>query len=134
MMTELEKIDAIRERTGIGYAQAQALLQEARGDIVQAFVLHEQYEKERAPQTRLVNAIKRLLRQGNVTNIRIRKGEQVYLEIPVTAGVISVAMVPNLLLLAGVTCIVGRCTVEFQRKDDGKQDEWHAVSSPEFGS
>lgn len=127
-MSELEKIDLIRERTGVGYSAAKALLEAANGDVVKALILHEESEEKEGPQGRIVRALQALIRQGNVTRLRVRKGERTYLEIPLTAGVIGAALAPQLFLIAGVACIIGRCTVDFQRAGDGDPDGWHPVN------
>lgn len=130
-MTELEKIDLIRERTGVGYSGAQALLEAAGGDVVQALIQHEESEDNNSPQAKVVAALQGLIRQGNVTRLRVRKGDRTYLEIPLTAGVIGAALAPQLFLIAGVACIVGRCSVDFQRAEDAESNEWHPVSFEE---
>ena len=38
----LEKIDEIRERTGLNYKEAKDLLEEAEGDVVQALIILEE--------------------------------------------------------------------------------------------
>lgn len=126
-LTVLEKIDIIRERTGVGYAEAQGLLEEAGGDVVQALIKQEQKAANSTPQSRLIASLERLIHQGNITRLRVRKGERVFLEVPVTAGVIGAAIAPQLFLVAGVACLVGRCSVEFRRADDPSDDGWHAV-------
>ena len=126
-LSELEKIDILRERVGIGYGEAKQLLDACDGDVVEALVLYEERQAETDPKARLVASLERLVHQGNVTRLRVRKGEKTYLEIPVTAGVIGAALAPQLFVIAGLACLVGRCTVEFQRNEDGAEEAWHEL-------
>lgn len=128
-LSELEKIDILRERVGIGYGEAKQLLDACDGDVVEALVLYEERQAETDPKARLVASLERLVHQGNVTRLRIRKGEKTYLEIPVTAGVIGAALAPQLFVIAGLACLVGRCTVEFQRNEDGAEEAWHELNA-----
>lgn len=129
MLSELEKIDVIRERTGVGYAEAKQLLDACDNDVVSALIMYEEQYTQPDAQQRLVAALERLVRQGNITRLRVRKGERTYLELPVTAGVIGAAIAPQLLLVASIACLVGRCSVDFQRSDDGNQNGWHEVAA-----
>jgi len=62
-------------------------------------------EEVKVTAENLVDEIKRLIHEGNVTHIAIKneKGEQVF-EIPVTAALVGVALLP---VLAGVGLLVG---------------------------
>ncbi|BAS28314.1 DUF4342 domain-containing protein [Limnochorda pilosa] len=123
-MDELDRIDILRQRTGLGYAEAKQLLDEAGGDVVEALVRFENRQKEegaamrweargRAAWDRLVD----LIRQGNITRVRIRREDRVLLDFPVTAGVASALLLPRLSALAAAACLVGRCSIEVERKE-----------------
>ena len=45
-MDELDRIDILRRRTGLGYAEAKALLDEAGGDVVEALIRYEKRQRE----------------------------------------------------------------------------------------
>lgn len=69
----------------------------------------------------VVEMIKDLVREGNVTRIRIRKDETVVLNLPMTAGVIGTvigaAAAPWALVIAAITTIGFDCAVEVEKKD-----------------
>ena len=44
MEITLQKIDQVRERTGLSYTEARELLEEADGDVVQALIILENEE------------------------------------------------------------------------------------------
>ncbi|MGI6082520.1 MAG: DUF4342 domain-containing protein [Limnochordia bacterium] len=121
----LTKVDMIRERTGLSYAEAASLLDEAQGDVLQALILYEQRSGERSQwgsfETKgreLVEKVKELVKKGNVTRIRIKRDGQTVAELPVTAGVVGAVISPHLALLGSAVCLLGRCTVELERSDE----------------
>ncbi|HEY8531817.1 MAG TPA: DUF4342 domain-containing protein, partial [Limnochorda sp.] len=118
-MDELDRIDILRRRTGLGYGEAKALLDEAKGDVVEALIRFEQRERQegrtwrweatgRAAWDRLME----LMREGTVTRVRIRRDGRVLLDFPVAAGVASALILPKLSALAAAACLIGRCSIE----------------------
>lgn len=69
----------------------------------------------------IVAKIKELVKEGNVTHIRIRKDDTVVLNIPMTVGVIGtmlgLAAAPWAVIIATITTIGLKCTVEVEKKD-----------------
>jgi DNA polymerase II small subunit/DNA polymerase delta subunit B len=69
----------------------------------------------------VVEKIKELVKEGNVTRIRVRKDENVILNIPMTVGVvgtmIGAAAAPWALVIAAITTIGFDCAVEVEKKD-----------------
>lgn len=119
-MQELEKVDIIRERMGIGYKEAKEALDRAGGDVVKALISLEEEKPQwsRKIQDRgqdIFQRIKELVRQGNVSKIRIKKGDRVLGELPVTAGVIGAALLPTLAALGVIACMVTQSTIEVIR-------------------
>ena len=121
-MSRLEMIDVIRERTGLGYKEAADLLDGANGDLIEALARHEQSEKDRKPAwvsagQGAFDRIKELVQEGNVTRVRVKRGERTLLELPVTAGVVGALIAPELAVLGGALCLFTRCTIELERAD-----------------
>lgn len=121
-MSRLEKIDIIRERTGLGYREAVALLDAAGWDVVEALARHEeQQEAAKGTWTKIgedaFRRIKELVREGNVRTVRIKNGDRTMLEIPVTAGVVGAILAPELALIGAVFCLFTGSTVEIERTD-----------------
>lgn len=121
----LDKVEAIRTRTGVSYSEAAALLDEADGDVVQALIFYEQRgrAKDRGAQwdsfeakgNEILAQIKEIIKRGNVTKVVIKKDGRVVVELPITAGVIGAVVSPQLALLGSAACLLGRCTVEIVR-------------------
>jgi hypothetical protein len=66
----------------------------------------------------LIEKIKQLLHEGNVTRIIIKdeKG-RVMLEIPATVGVIGVLLVPWLAALGAITALAAKCRIVVERRE-----------------
>jgi len=130
MEIDLEKIDIIRERMGVSYAEAKAALEEANGDVVAALInLEKQAQKASWTEefqvrgNEVVEKVKELVRQGNVTKIRVKREGQTIFELPVTIGAIGAALAPQLAVLGIVAGLITRCTVEIEkRKENGEQE------------
>ncbi len=69
----------------------------------------------------IVAKLKDMVKEGNVTRIRIRKADTTILNIPMTAGVLGTvlgaAVAPWALILAAIATIGLECTVEVEKKD-----------------
>ncbi len=68
-----------------------------------------------------VEKIKELVAEGNVTHIRVRKDDNVILNLPMTAGAVGAAIglaaAPWALVIAAITTMGLHCTVEVEKKD-----------------
>ena len=121
-MDELGKIDTIRERLGVSYKEAKDALDRNGGDVVKALI---ELEGEKKPWTEsvsvagkdVVDKVKEIVQQGNVTKIRIRQGDRVIMDIPVTAGAISTILLPQLTLVGAAVALVSDCTIEIEHPD-----------------
>lgn len=126
-MDNLEKIDMIRERLGVSYEAAHQALQECDGDVVAALI---KLEKDNAGKTgfksdvfhvkgqELINKIKEIIKEGNVKKIVVKNDEKTLVEIPITAGVVSLVLFPYLTLLAGAAAMYKDYTLEIDRKKE----------------
>ena len=69
----------------------------------------------------LVNKIKALVAEGNVSRIRIRKDDTIILNLPLSVGLIGTALglmaAPWAVILASISTIGFKCTVEVEKKD-----------------
>ena len=69
----------------------------------------------------IVNRLKEMVKEGNVTRIRIRKGDTIILNLPMTVGLIGTALglvaAPWAVILGTISTIGFKCTVEVEKKD-----------------
>lgn len=125
----LEKIDIIRERTGVNYAEAKEALEICEGNVVDALVYLE--EKIKTDSKEKINEfvttkedfkkwINDLIQKGNVTRIKVRKGDRVVVDVPVNAGIaagIFSMVFPPVLGIGVLAAIATKVTIEITRED-----------------
>ncbi|GAW93428.1 hypothetical protein Moth_0602 [Calderihabitans maritimus] len=133
-LNELEKIDIIRQRLNVTYKEAKEALDMAKGDLVQALVILEEKEnnlteklQERGNQ--LLAQIKQLIQKGNITRIKLKKGDETVLEIPATLGALGVLAAlasTELAVIAGLGTVAAwanKYTLEIERPDGQKEEK-----------
>jgi hypothetical protein len=76
-------------------------------------------ETHRVSGDRLLETVKRIVREGTVRRIVIRNDEdRVLLEFPLSAGVVGAALLPMWAAVGAVAALVGNCSIEVERKTD----------------
>lgn len=132
----LEKVDMVKDRMYVTYAEAKEALEKNDGDVLDAIVYLEQKIKaesvdnnESAEEVRETCEtvddfkawIKDLINKGNVNRIKIKKDDKVLIDIPVNAGIaagVIAAVIPQLLVIGVITAVATKLTIEIT-KDDG---------------
>ncbi len=140
MDNELEKIDAIRERTGVTYREAKRALEAAGGDVVQALINLEEGAGSGGDENsftghknvfghELMDNIKEILQRGQTTRIRVKQGDRTVFEVPASVGAVGLlaALASSELALLGalgsVAAMSKKYTLEFDRASKGGKDE-----------
>lgn len=131
----LEKVDMVRERTGVSYEKAKQALEVSEGDVLEALIYIERtqdksnnndaFEKDSENKTaisieELKACIKQIIEKGNVIRIKIKKDDVELIDIPVNAGIAAgvVAIVIPPILAAGViAAIATKITIEVTKED-----------------
>lgn len=132
----LEKVDMVKDRMYVTYAEAKEALEKNDGDVLDAIVYLEQKIKaesvdnnESAEEERETCEtvddfkvwLKDLINKGNVNRIKIKKDDKVLIDIPVNAGIaagVIAAVIPQLLVIGVITAVATKLTIEIT-KDDG---------------
>ncbi len=122
----LEKIDVIRERTKVSYAEAKEALEVSDGNVVDALIYIEKNKKSSKDELyttkeEFIAWIKDLIKKGNITRIKIKKEDKVIADIPVNAGVAVTAVglfASPIITIALFAAALTQVTVEIT-KDDG---------------
>lgn len=115
---DLEKLDEIRKRIPVSFEEAQGALSKSGGDVVGALVLLEQEGSlgsmiaERAQQ--LAARVRGWVERGKSTRLLVRNSDEVVVQMPVTAGVLSAVVSPRLAIIGAVAALVGGYRVELQ--------------------
>ena len=125
MEITLEKIELVKDRTGVTYAEAKAALEEAEGSVVDAIISIEETinagEKKRGFGKKgeaLFSSLKDLIKKGNVAKIQVKRDDELILNVPVNAGLVGLVIAPIASVVAVVAAFGFKCTIEVI-KDDG---------------
>lgn len=121
----LEKLDIIRERTGVTYGEAKEALEVCGGDVVEALIFLEEKKKKDPSQvyTTLEGFkawLETTIEKGNVKRIRIRKDDKIIVDVPLNAGVAAsvIALIwTPVMILTVATAIVTKITIEITNED-----------------
>jgi len=162
-MNDLEKLDALKMRMNVTYAQGKEALDQCEGNLLQALVYLEErgfsyayaagaperdqeedenepvWDKEKTDNfvRGIVDQVKSFIREGNVTKVRLINGEKVLIEIPATIGVLGVGVMLFSPLLA-IAATFGAATalireMVFEVEKADGTVEKHELRFPRFG-
>lgn len=127
MNSELEKIDLLRARLGVGYREAKEALDAADGDVVQALIDLEEKgrnigERFQARGQEMVDQVRAMLDKGREYRIKVKQGDRTVLEFPASVGALGLvgALVSSEIAVLGalgtVTAMAKKYTLEFERQ------------------
>jgi len=71
----------------------------------------------------LLDAVKKLLHEGNVRRVIIKHEAKTIAEFPLTVGVLGAALAPMLAAVAAIAAVMGECTVEVERDVAGDKEQ-----------
>lgn len=119
----LEKIDALRERTGVSYREAKEALERSNGNLIEALIDLDSKGKTKWTEEfsvksgEVIDKVKELLHEGNVNKIRVKHEGKTLVEIPVALGAIGAIALPQLAALGVLVAVFKRCTIEVVRNE-----------------
>ncbi|MGI6212211.1 MAG: DUF4342 domain-containing protein [Anaerovoracaceae bacterium] len=124
MEITLEKIELVKDRTGVTYKEAKDALEKADGNVVDAIINIENMIDEQSSSKKisrrgqdLLNKMKEIVKRGNVSRIVIKKDGSVVLSMPVNVGVAGIVVAPWG-VVAGVLAVLGfQCQVDLEKED-----------------
>lgn len=123
MEISLEKIDLVRDRTGVSYKEAKEALEFSSGSVVDAIILIE--EKNNVKWTEnltgagneILEKLKDIVKKGNVTKILLKRDGEIIMNIPVTAGAIGAILSPPIAMAGVLAALVAKCKIEIVKND-----------------
>ena len=131
MEVTLEKIELVRDRTGVSYKEAKDALEAADGSVVDAIIAIEESLDAGTPagvsgvtrdvaakKDELVDKMKEVAKKGGVSKIRITRDGETIVNIPLVAGVLGAVVAPWGVIAGTVAALGFKCKLEFI-KDDG---------------
>ena len=135
MEITLEKIELVKDRTGVTYAEAKEALESADGSVVDAIIAIEETinsgQKRRGFGRKgeaLFDNLKKLIKKGNVARIQVKKDGELILNVPVNAGLVGAVIAPIASVIAVVAAFGFKCTIEVVKVDGTIIDISDAVS------
>lgn len=132
----LEKVDMVRERTKVTYAEAKEALEACDGNVLEALIYIEKNNEHKTSDDSFENLkdefkntlsieelktwFKELIAKGNVTRIKIKKDDEQLVDIPVNAGIaagVIAVVIPPILAAGVIAAIATQITIEITRED-----------------
>ena len=123
MEITLEKIELVKDRTGVSYKEAKEALEFAGGNVVDAIIYieenidNEYSGKDKKTVDKAVAAVKEAVRKGNVTRIKVYHGEDIILNLPVTFGAVGAVLFPWGAVASAVAAALTKCRIELVKED-----------------
>lgn len=125
MEITLEKIELVKDRTGVSYKEAKEALEAAEGSVVDAIINIEESidiknkSKIGEQGAHIVDKVKEAIKKGNVAKIIVKKNDEIIMNLPVNVGIVGTVLAPWA-AVAGVIAAFGtKCVIELV-KDDGE--------------
>ena len=125
MEITLEKIELVKDRTGVSYREAKDALEACDGSVVDAIIsIEENIDSGKSGkageyvQTTMAK-VKELVNKGNITKISVKKGEDSIVNIPVNVGIVGAVLAPWGVVAAVIAAFGFKCRVELTT-DEGK--------------
>lgn len=72
-------------------------------------------EEFRVDGERLLSEVKRLVNEGNIRRIIIKQGDKTLIEVPLTLGVIGIALLPVWAAIGAIAALVTECTIVVEK-------------------
>lgn len=125
MEITLEKIELVKDRTGVSYREAKDALEACDGSVVDAIIaIEENIDKGKAGKTgeyvkTTMAKVKELVNKGNISKISVKRGEESIVNIPVNVGIVGAVLAPWGVVAAAIAAFGFKCKVELTT-DDGK--------------
>jgi len=123
MEITLEKIELVKDRTGVTYKEAKEALEVAKGNVVDAIINIEETIDEKgntkfsSQSSQVVEKLKKLIKKGNVSKIVVKKDDEIILNLPVNLGILGTFMAPIPIIIGTVAAFGTKCIIEVVKED-----------------
>ena len=123
MEITLEKIELVKDRTGVSYKEAKEALEAADGSVVDAIIAIEETvdvkpgAKANAFAAETVAKIKDFVRKGNISKITVQKGDTTIVNVPVNVGVVGAIVAPWGMIAAAIAAFGFSCKITLTTTD-----------------
>lgn len=130
----LEKIDQVLERVpSASYAEAKEALVISDGNVLDAIIYLEQNKKTAKVKNKakekmetalgkdaeeMKNQLKEMLKRSNVIRVIVEKDNKIIMNIPLTVGVVGLALGPLVTLVGLSAAVIGKFNIKVQNEED----------------
>lgn len=128
----LEKIDQVLERVpSANYSEAKEALIITDGDVVDAIIYLEQSKKTTKVKAKakveevlgkdtekIKEQLKEMLKRSNVIRIVVEKDNRTIMNIPLTVGVVGLALGPLVTLVGLSAAVIGKFNIKVENEED----------------
>lgn len=138
MEITLEKIELVKDRTGVSYKEAKEALESANGSVVDAIIAIEETIDEKAKGkfsehgANIIASIKDAVKKGNVSKIIVKKDDDVVLNLPLNVGIVGTVLAPWAMIAGVITAFGTKCVIELV-KEDGTTYDISEMANDTFG-
>ena len=127
MEITLEAVEKVMEQTGVEFKDAKEALQKTNGDVDAAIKLLQPDANNIGDDIKVaMDKLKKMVEDGNVSRVQIKKGDETVLSVPVNiglvGGLVGLAAAPWALIAGTVAAFGLGCRIEVVKKD-GTTDE-----------
>jgi len=63
----------------------------------------------------LLDRVRQIIHEGNARRVRVRQGDRIVAEFPLTIGVVGAALAPILAAIGAIAALATECTIEVER-------------------
>jgi hypothetical protein len=137
MEITLEKIELVKDRTGVSYKEAKEALEAADGNVVDAIInIEESIEiksksKLSEQSAALLEKLKEIVKKGNVSRIVVKKNDDVMLNMPINVGLIGSLIAPLAVVVGTIAALGAKCKIEII-KDNGEIIDFSEIAMDTF--
>lgn len=130
----LEKIDQVLERVpSASYAEAKEALVISDGNVLDAIIYLEQNKKTAKVKNKakekmetalgkdaeeIKNQLKEMLKRSNIIRVIVEKDNKIIMNIPLTVGVVGLALGPLVTLVGLSAAVIGKFNIKVQNEED----------------
>ncbi|CEI72183.1 Domain of unknown function (DUF4342) [Romboutsia hominis] len=134
----IEKLDAVIQRVpGATYEQTKSALTKTNGDVIEAIIslegqigfsgkskkvkknVEQVFSKDSEDMKELKNKVKDLLQKSSVIRVIVEKNGKNIMNIPLTVGVVGLALGPLVTLVGLSAAVIGKYNIMIQNEQDG---------------